>query len=227
MIQRTYLNWYKHKFYFHTHWQLFLLQMHPYIVWYILQMALFLFCHIISYVVKTNLWYRDLVKTARPKLKISKFVHFGEFFQKIIISTLKLNFFYFWHFSHLFWLVVSYLLIQQRKNSLNYRNFIQSYPCNIDSFKTTGLWPRPVTFESKMRPETFKTETETRKNGLKTSSLQIIQQSYRIKTVAKFIDLQSCLSFHGPTISHGCLYARHARYKQFNSNEILPNINLM
>jgi len=38
MIQRSYFIWYKHKSYFHTHWQLFLLQIHPYIiVWYILQ----------------------------------------------------------------------------------------------------------------------------------------------------------------------------------------------
>jgi len=154
MIQRSYLIWYIHKSYFHTHWQLFLLQIHPYIiVWYILQMALFLFCHIISYVVKTNLWYRDLVKTLRPKLKILKFVHFAEIFQKIII-ILKLNFFKFLAFFQSV-LAVSYLLIQQRKNLLNYRSFTKPYPCNIDSFKTTGLWPRPVTFESKMRPETF------------------------------------------------------------------------
>jgi len=49
MIQISYLIWYKHKSYFHTQWQLFLLQIHPYIiVWYIPQMALFLFCQIIS-----------------------------------------------------------------------------------------------------------------------------------------------------------------------------------
>jgi len=40
-----------------------------------------------------------------------------------------------------------------------------------------------------MRPEILKIETETHKNGLKTSSLQIIQRSRRIKTVVKFIDL--------------------------------------
>jgi len=114
MIQGSYLIWYKHKSYFHTHSQLFLLQIHPYIiVWYILQMALFLFCHIICYVVKTNIWYWDL-KTSRPKLQISKFVHFAEIFQKIIISTLKLNFWNFWHFSNLFWLFF-YLLIKQKK----------------------------------------------------------------------------------------------------------------
>jgi len=56
-------------------------------------MTLFLFCHIISYVVKTNLWYRDLVETSRPKLKISKFVHFAEIFQKIIITAIKVEFF--------------------------------------------------------------------------------------------------------------------------------------
>jgi len=57
---------------------------------------------------------------------------------------------------------------------LNYRNFAKPYPCNIDSFKTTGLRPRPVTFESKMRPETLKTETETHKNGLETKSQDFI-----------------------------------------------------
>jgi len=144
------------------------------IVWEaLLQMALFLVCHIISYVVKTNLWYRDLVKTSRPKLEISKFVHFAEIFQEIIITTLKLNFYKFLAFFQSV-LVVSYLLIQQRKNSLNYRIFTKPYPCNIDSFKTTGLWPRPATFESKMRPETFKTKTESHKNGLKTKSQDFI-----------------------------------------------------
>jgi len=63
-----------------------------------------------------------------------------------------------------------------------------------------------------MRPETFKTETETRKKGLKTksqktSSLQIIQQICRIKKVVKFIDLQKLLSFYGATIFLGCPYA--------------------
>ena len=174
MIQRYYLIWYKHKSYFHTHRRLFLLQIHPYIiVWYILQMALFLFCHIISYVVKTNLWYRDLVKTLIPELEILKFVHFAEIFQKIIITTLKLNFFKRLAFFQSV-LVASYLLIQQRKNSLNYWGFTKPYPCNIDSFKTTRLWPRPVTLESKIRPETFKTETETRKNGLKTNPQDFI-----------------------------------------------------
>ena len=117
MIQRSYLIWCKHTSYFHTHWQLFLLQIHPYIIiWYILQMALFLFYQIISYVVKTNLWIRHLVETSRPRPKpeIAKFVHFAEIFQKIIITTLKLNFFKFLAFFQSV-LVVSYLLIQQRK----------------------------------------------------------------------------------------------------------------
>jgi len=47
-----------------------------------------------------------------------------------------------------------------------------------------------------------------------------------MKTVVKFIDLQKLLSLYGLTIFHGCPYAQHACYKQFNSNEILPNINL-
>ena len=173
MIQGSYLIWYKHKSYFHTHWQLFLLQIHPYIiVWYILQMALFLFCHIICYVVKTNIWYWDLLKTSRPKLQISKFVHFAEIFQKIIITTLKLNFWISGTFPICFGCFS--LTNKTEKNLLNYRSFTKPYPCNIDSFKTTGLWSRPVTFESKMRPEIFKTKTETHKNGLKNKSQDFI-----------------------------------------------------
>ena len=121
----------------------FLLQIHPYsIVWYILQVALFLFWQIISYVVKTNFWYRHIVETLRPKLNISKFVHFAEICQKIIIITSKLNFFKFRSFFRYF-LVVSYLLTE--KKSLNY-SFTKPYPCNIDSFETTGLWPRLAIF---------------------------------------------------------------------------------
>jgi len=60
-------------------------------------------------------------------------VHFTEIFQKIIITTVKLNFFKFLAFFQSV-LVVSYLLIQQRKNSLNYKSFTRPYPCNIDSF---------------------------------------------------------------------------------------------
>jgi len=129
-------------------WQLFLLQIHPYIiVWYILQMALFLFCQIISYVVKTNLWYRQLVKTSRPKLSR---------FQNLCISSPPQSsiFSNFWHFSILFW----FFLTKHNRKTHWITEVLQSH-CNIDSFKTTGLWLRPVTFESKMRPETFKTET--------------------------------------------------------------------
>jgi len=52
--------------------------------------------------------YQHLVKTLRQKLEISKFVHFAENFQKIIITTLKLIFSNFWHFSNLFWLFFAY-----------------------------------------------------------------------------------------------------------------------
>ena len=94
--------------YSHTHWQLLLLHIHLYgIVWYIFQMALFLFCLIISYVVKTNLWYQDLVKTLRPKLEISKFVHFVKNF-KNNYHRFKVEFFSnFWHFFDVFWLFVT------------------------------------------------------------------------------------------------------------------------
>jgi len=87
-------------------------------------------------------------------------VHFVEIFQKIIITTLKLKFF---QISSIFPICFGCFLFTNttEKNSLNYRSFTKSYPCNNDSFKTTGLWPGPVTFESKMRPQPFKTETET------------------------------------------------------------------
>ena len=74
------------------------------------------------------------------------------------------------------------------KNSLNYRSFTKPYPCNIDSFKPQGLWPRPVTFESKMRPETFKTETETRKKGLETK----YQDSITANNPTKLSNQKSC-----------------------------------
>jgi len=72
-------------------------------------------------------------------------VHFAEIFQKIIITTLKLNFFKFLAFFRSV-LVICYLLIQQRKNLLNYRSFTKPYPCNIDSqdnrlvTETCNLW---------------------------------------------------------------------------------------
>jgi len=126
MIQRSYLIWYKHESYFHAHWQLFLLQIPPnIIVWYILQMALFLFCHIISYVVKINLWYKDLVKTSRPKLKILKFVHLAEIFQKITITTSKLNFFKFLAFFPSV-LVATYWLTQLRKKLVELQKFYKA-----------------------------------------------------------------------------------------------------
>ena len=84
MIQGSYLVWYQHKSYFHTHWQLFSLYIHPYIiVWYTLQMALFLFYHIMCYVVKTNIWYWDLLKTSRPKLQISNLCSLLKFSKKL------------------------------------------------------------------------------------------------------------------------------------------------
>jgi len=50
-----------------------------------------------------------------------------------------------------------------------------------------------------MRPGTFKTETKTRKNGLKTESQDFTanhpKKICQIKTVVKFTDLQSCYLF--------------------------------
>ena len=152
MIQRSYLIWYKHKSYFRAHWQLFLFRIHTYsIVWYILQMALFLFCKIINYGVKTDLWYRDLVKTSRPKPKISKFVNFAKDYHHFGVE--------FFQIFGIFPICFSCFLLSNttEKNLLNYRSFLKPYPFNIDSFKIPGLWPRT---------ETFKPETETRIYGL-------------------------------------------------------------
>ena len=202
MIQISYLIWCKHKSYFHTHWQLFLLQIHPYIiVWYKLQMALFLFCQIISYVVRTNLWYRHLVKTSKAKLEISKFVHFAEIFQKII-ATLKLNFSKFWAFFQSV-LLVSYLLIQQRKTCW----ITEALQSHILAILTVS---RQEACDRDLKPSRPRLAKIVLRPSLKTSSLQRIQQSCRIKKVVKFIDLQKLLSLYGPTIFHGCLYARHA-----------------
>jgi len=192
---------------------------------------IFLFCQIISYVVKTNLWYRDLVITSSLKLEISKFVHFAKTFQKIIINTLNLNFFKFLAFFQSV-LVVSYLLIQQRKSSLNYRSFSKPYPCNIDSFKTPGLWPRPVTFESKMRPGSFKTETETCKNGLETKSQDFItannptkllnQKSCKIYWLTKIAIFLWSDNFSWSPLWSTCMV--QAMQQQWNSSQHQPHV---
>jgi len=87
----------------------------------------------------------------RPKLEILKFVHFAEIFQKIIITTLKLNFFKFLEFFKSV-LVVSYLLIQQRKThwvqkfykaiSLQYWQFQD----NRLVIETCNLWEQDETW---------------------------------------------------------------------------------
>ena len=107
--------------------------------------------------------------TSRTKFEISKFVHFSKIIQKIIVTTSKFIFFKFLAFFQPV-MVVPLLQKQQRKNSLNYRNFTKPYPWNIESLKTLALWPRLVAFETKKRPETFKTETKTRTNALKTKT---------------------------------------------------------
>jgi len=71
-----------------------------------------------------------------------------------------------------------------------------------------------------MRPETFK--TETCKNGLETKSQDFITANNPTKLsnlkVVKYLFMVRQLC--------GCPYPWHAWYKAFNSNAILPNINL-
>jgi len=113
-----------------------------------------------------KLWDQDFIKNSEAKtwtlwlrLNTSKFVHCAENFHKNVFTTSKLNFFSFLAVLQPV-LVVSYLHIQQRKDyPLNYRSFTKPYPCIIQSLKTIGLWPKPVAFETKKRPETFKMET--------------------------------------------------------------------
>ena len=131
-----------------------------FIVWYTIQMALFLFCQIISYVVKTMTFdTKTLLKHRDQNFKICAF---RQNFSRKSHHHFKLNFFKFLAFFPTV-LVVSYLQTQQRKNSLNYRRFTKSYPCCIQSLKTIILWSRPEAFKTKTRSETFKTETH--KNG--------------------------------------------------------------
>jgi len=77
--------------------------------------------------------------------------------QKSVINTSKLKLF---RISAFFLLafVVLYLQIQHTKSMLNYRSFSMPYCCSIQSLKTIGLRPRPVAFETGMRPEIFETE---------------------------------------------------------------------
>ena len=132
----------------------------------ILQTALFFFCQISSYVLKTNLWYRDLDKTSRPKLQISKFVHFPEIFPKIIITTLKLN------FLNLFWLFLTYWYNREKRIEL--QKFYKTISLQHWQFQDKRLVTKTCNLSEQVRPETFKAETETRKNGLETKSQDFI-----------------------------------------------------
>jgi len=113
-----------------------------------------LFCQIIIYVVKTNLWYRHLVEALRPKLDISKFVHFAENFQKMIISTLKLNFFFKFLAFFQSILVVSFLLIQYNRQKLvELQKFYRATSLQYWQFrdnrlviKTCNLWEQDETW---------------------------------------------------------------------------------
>ena len=164
-----------------------------------------------------------LIKLQDRNSRFQNLCIFLKFFQKLSSQLWS------WIFSICFGCFL--LTDTTEKNALSYRSFTKPYPCNIDRFKTKGLWPIPVTFESKwdLKPSRLRLKLAkmVSRPSLKTSSLQIIQQSSRIKKVVKFIDLQKLLSFCGPTIFHGCPYARRAWYKQFNSNAIFPNFNLM
>ena len=113
------------------------------------QMALFLFCHIISYVVKTNLWYWDLIKTLRPKLEISKFVHFAV--SKNYHHHFKVEFS---QISSIFLICFGcFLLIQQRKKLVELQKFYTAISLQYWQFqdnrlvtKTCNLWEQDETW---------------------------------------------------------------------------------
>ena len=91
------LTWFDaNKSYFTYTWQLFCFKFnHPWCLHTLDGIIILVLSNNIQlqYVVTTNIWYWDLVKSLRPKLEISKFVHFAEIFQKINFTTWKLNFF--------------------------------------------------------------------------------------------------------------------------------------
>jgi len=89
-------------------------------------------------------------------------VEYGDIFLKILRRILSWNFVELRTFT-LPALVVSYLQMQQTKHTLKYRSSSKQDYCSIQSLRTLGFWPRPVTFETETRHETFK--TETRKYG--------------------------------------------------------------
>jgi len=112
-----------------------------------------------------------------------------------------------------------------------YWNFSKNYHyhCKVEFFQISGIFP--ICFGCFLLTNTTEKKLVELQKFYKAISLQYWQfqywQSCWIKKVVKFIDFQKLPSFYGPTIFHGCPYAQHAWYKQFNSNEILPNINLM
>jgi len=84
---------------------------------------------------------RDVVET-----KTRKFVDYADIFLKIfqkILSALQSRIFFEILAFFIPALVISYLQIQQTKNTLNYRSFTKPYRCSIQSLKATWLWPRP------------------------------------------------------------------------------------
>jgi len=100
----------------------------------------------------TTVWRRFWTETR-------KFVGYADIFLKIFqkMSSPPRNWI-FYEFLAIYppALFVSFLQIQQTKNTLNHRNFTKSYRCSIESLKTTGKWRRPVAESC---------ETGTRKNG--------------------------------------------------------------
>ena len=193
-------------------------------------MAVFIFCQIIRYIVKTltllKLQDWDFIKifktrdlNSRRRPATSKVVHFAKIFQKnVIITTSQLNFFLFLTF---FWpvLVVSYLQIQQRNNSLNYKSFTKQYPCNIQSLRLVT-----ETCSLQDRDEAWNLRDWDR---LKTKSQDSITayNSNKIVESTKLLNLLTYKIYHLLWSSIGP-HARQSCYKQFNSNEILQNNNL-
>ena len=140
------------------------------------------------------LWCRHLVITFRAKLKISKFVHFAEIKKKFTSSLWTWIFQIFGIFLICFGCFL--LTNATEKNSLNYRSFTKPYPCNIDSFKTTGLWPRPVTLWEQdetwnLQDRDWDSQKRSRDEVL-ISRLHHCKWSNKVVKSKKFLNLLTC-----------------------------------
>jgi len=99
---------------------------------------------------------RDFIKNSETETEISKFVHFAEIKQNVVMTS-ELNFFKFLELFELV-LVISYLQIQQTKNRWIIKILLNHF---FPIFKVST--PEAFDTRTETRSETF--ETETQKNG--------------------------------------------------------------